>query len=42
MVFDYAEHDLTGMMDAVKTRGQLTPPQVSRWHAVFNNTTGKR
>lgn len=28
MVFDYAEHDLTGMMDAVKTRGQLTAPQV--------------
>ncbi|WIA40855.1 hypothetical protein OEZ86_004522 [Tetradesmus obliquus] len=28
MVFDYAEHDLTGMMDAVKTRGQLTAPQI--------------
>ncbi|KAF8062780.1 CDKC-1 [Scenedesmus sp. PABB004] len=29
MVFDYAEHDLTGMMDAVKARGgALTVPQI--------------
>jgi hypothetical protein len=28
MVFDYAEHDLTGMIDSYK--GKLTIPQV-RW-----------
>jgi len=28
MVFDYAEHDLTGMMDAVKHKGGMSVPQV--------------
>jgi hypothetical protein len=28
MVFDYAEHDLTGMVDAVKTTTGLSPAQV--------------
>ena len=40
MVFDYAEHDLTGMMDSLGKQKPLGTPQVRRSvHEVFGSRT---